>query len=158
MFQDFFFRLIKSLCLNSITFGNPEYTDWNIIGNQILKASNIARYFMTSRTFFQLQNIGSPRKVLTATTLPRPIRSRFCLPFFQCSECSMLQLQWFYHTFIRFLNSIIVHRTSNFNRFKCITFVKNFICFYQMRVLNDNPLMHWYIYSVHFSANFSESN
>ena len=72
----------KYLDLNSINFGNPEYTDLNTIRNQISISLDIVRSFVTSRKNFQLLNYVSHRRVLTSIPLPIPIVSRACLPFF----------------------------------------------------------------------------
>ena len=93
----FFWGQRKSIYLNSTPFRNIYYIDWNTILNQIFKESDIARSFVTSRTISELPNVGIPRIFFTDTLLPRPIKSRVCLPFFQCRKCGMLHLSLVFH-------------------------------------------------------------
>ena len=87
-------------------------------------------------------NVGSPRRVLTAIPLPRPIKIRACLNFCQCSDYDMLEPRWVWHNLNQRFEIIIVHSTRNFNMFKWIMVVKMFIWFYHMQVLSDSPLIH----------------
>ena len=120
----------KPLDLNSIKFGNNEYTAWNTIGKNI----KITRYCML---FCDINNhIPTARccqseksvecYIITNTNQKYVLYAVFVNAVSRiCNNCGEFDVRWF-----SFCERIDVYSTINFNVFNWITVIKMFICLY----------------------------
>ena len=113
----------KSLYLNSIIFGSPDFTYWNTIGNQRNNSTRYCNLICNIKNSLPDENVGILRRVLTATPSPRPIKIRACLPFYQCSNYKLLQSQWLFHYLNQFYERIFVQSTFKSNTLKWVTVI-----------------------------------